>query len=332
MVSVIVPVYNCEENIDKCIDSIVNQSYSNIELILVNDGSTDNSGEICKQYSEQYDNCVYVKKRNNGVSSARNCGLLMSSGKYFLFCDADDSYEIDAIERLVCKAQQTNSDITCGGVKKIFKEYSDQTLAEEFCVSSESSDFGDMLIKFTKNYLLNSPWAKLYKRAFINDCDTFFLESLHCGEDLEWNCRVFQRAKIVAGISGIVYNYYIEDNDSLSNRFSNDYFDRINITFNALVSLYWHFDIFTKYEKELLTIQEQNIWKGFFRVNAINCNLSYSEKKAYIQNGLNSSCFSDYKSRKMHYIGFIKERILSIRNASILLVVIDLLGKINKKL
>lgn len=111
IVSIIVPVYNAEKYLKKCIDSILNQSYKNIEVICINDGSKDNSYEILKQYKQQDERIVVIDKANNGVSSARNDGIKISKGEFITFVDSDDWLEEDAIEKMVDLITKNNCDV-----------------------------------------------------------------------------------------------------------------------------------------------------------------------------------------------------------------------------
>src|SRR5690606_39722826 len=103
-VSIIVPIFNVEKYLKRCIDSLINQSYKKIEIILINDGSEDNSATICKQYAATYQQIVYIEQENQGLSGARNTGIKNSTGEYILFVDSDDYIELDAVEILTKKA------------------------------------------------------------------------------------------------------------------------------------------------------------------------------------------------------------------------------------
>ena len=330
LVSVIVPIYNCESVLNRCIDSLVNQTYANTEIILVNDGSKDNSAEICNKYAEKYSNVVYVYQKNQGVSAARNKGLSVATGEYFIFCDADDYYSLDAVEKLVAVADKNNADITIGGVKKFIGEDIQVACVDDYVVDRGSKIFGECINELTESFLINSPVAKLYKMSLIKGNELYFNETLHCGEDLEWNSRVFAQVERIAGLSEAVYMYCVENAQSLSQRVSDDYFDRINLSFESLLSLYSNLGLLERYEKSLWSRQDSNIWRGFFKINDSNCNYSKKEKKQYIYNGLNSECFHKYEKRKKHYISFVKRFTLSIHNATIMYLIISLLGKINR--
>lgn len=111
MISVIVPVFNTEKYLDQCIQSILSQTYSNIELLLVDDGSTDSSGAICDRYAEQDSRVRVFHKPNGGVSSARNKGLEVAKGEYVIYCDADDWIDVDMYKVMYDKASSENLDM-----------------------------------------------------------------------------------------------------------------------------------------------------------------------------------------------------------------------------
>ena len=110
-ISIIVPIYNVEEYLCKCLDSIVNQTYTDYELILIDDGSTDDSGKIADEYSSKDDRITVIHKKNSGVSDARNRGLENASGKYICFIDADDWIEVSYLEELLLLAKSNDADI-----------------------------------------------------------------------------------------------------------------------------------------------------------------------------------------------------------------------------
>lgn len=125
LISIIVPVYNVEKYLNKCIDSIINQTYKNIEIILVDDGSTDNSGKICDEYLLRDSRIKVIHKNNGGLSSARNEGINISSGEYIGFVDSDDWVEPNMYEEMYKKILYSNADIVdCG----YWKEYENKSI------------------------------------------------------------------------------------------------------------------------------------------------------------------------------------------------------------
>ena len=116
MVSVIIPVYNVEKYIDECLKSVVSQTYKNIEVIIINDGSTDKSEEIIRSYLDKYENITYIYQQNKGVSEARNLGLKNATGDYVLFVDSDDYIHKSMIEKMYNNAKYINQIYICGHI------------------------------------------------------------------------------------------------------------------------------------------------------------------------------------------------------------------------
>lgn len=120
-VSVIVPVYNSEKYLNRCVESLIHQTLQEVEIILVNDGSKDGSGEICRKFAQEDSRIVYIEQKNTGVSAARNRGLDVASGEFVMFCDSDDYYEESAAEKLLKLAQNHRADWVLGAVRKDIK-------------------------------------------------------------------------------------------------------------------------------------------------------------------------------------------------------------------
>ena len=158
LVSVIIPIYNVEKFVIDCVESVIDQSYSNVEIILVNDGSTDSSPIICKNLTQKYSNCLLINQENKGVSEARNRGIREANGKYILFLDADDSLPKDSIKKLVDSAMSSNSDMAIGN----FRKNSDIPVA-----IFEGEEY---LKKVLEDHSITyHAWGILYKKDFIEN-------------------------------------------------------------------------------------------------------------------------------------------------------------------
>ena len=166
-VSVVVPVYNAEKYIDRCIDSILSQTFEDFELILVDDGSPDKSGKICDNYAAKDNRVKVIHKQNGGVSTARNVGIENSTGEYIMFVDSDDYIDNQMLEVLL---QKTSDDVemVISSIRMVCKEkvydfrmknreYSPKVLMEEYCLE-----------KFPR-ICVCGPWCKLYKRSVIDE-------------------------------------------------------------------------------------------------------------------------------------------------------------------
>jgi len=135
LVSLVVPCYNVEKYIEQCLTSIRDQTYKNIEVILVDDGSPDNSGAICDRFALDDERFNVIHKENAGVGAARNDGMAMASGDYIIFIDSDDYLPLNALELLVSKAEETDADVVMGDLYKVFDE------REEYCTLFQDDFF-----------------------------------------------------------------------------------------------------------------------------------------------------------------------------------------------
>ena len=217
MVSIIVPVYNCEDRIRRCVESIIRQSYKNIEVLLVDDGSTDESGRICEEYAAADKRVCVFHQKNAGVSAARNKGITLAKGQYIQFVDSDDYIAEDMTERLVESIKQNGTSCSiCGYVYIQGKQIHEVQLREHYSIAPDELESECPGI-FGKN-ILNPPWNKLYIREEI---DSYFDENLSLGEDLLFNLAYLKKAKKVSFV-GVCPYYYIENETSLTKQYRAD--------------------------------------------------------------------------------------------------------------
>lgn len=205
-ISIIVPVYNVEHELSRCVDSILNQSYTNIEVILVDDGSTDRCPSICDAFVMKDRRVRVIHKPNGGLSSARNAGLREASGEWILYVDSDDYILNDSCERLIAVGAKYDCDIVSADAIREFnggREYMVHgSLADGKCYPSR-----DFIIKTVKPCEWYAPaWLNLYKRFFLIENNLFFVEGL-LHEDMEMQPRVFLAAKTVAYCAYPFYRY-----------------------------------------------------------------------------------------------------------------------------
>ena len=199
LISIIIPVYNVEQYLNQCIDSIVNQTYKNLEIILVDDGSTDNSSRICDEYALQDKRIKVIHKENGGVSSARNFGLNIAKGEYIGFVDSDDFIERDMYEILIKTLISTNSQIVSCSInnnKYVIKQ-------------NETFNKKEIFRKIKK--LPCSVWNKLFSRVVLNEI--LFREDIFIGEDLLFVFQAFTKANQITFIKDNKYHYRCEYNN-----------------------------------------------------------------------------------------------------------------------
>lgn len=185
LISVIVPVYNVEKYLKKCVNSIINQTYKNLEIILVDDGSPDQSGALCDRLSEKDSRIRVIHKKNGGVSTARNAGIEAATGEYICFVDSDDWLPVNAVWNLLSMAEKEKADFVMGAAIQVgvtgapeIQSCKNETFSKPQC---------DKLMEYVP--LLRSPWAKLFSLNIVQDNHLRFAEGMTYGEDsaFVWN-------------------------------------------------------------------------------------------------------------------------------------------------
>lgn len=223
-VSVIVPVYNTETYLKKCLDSLVNQTFSDYEIIIINDGSTDNSINIINDYTNKYSFVKAFTKKNGGLSSARNLGIEKSSGKYLMFIDSDDYVENNMIEVMYNKAISDKSDIVVCEFSYI---YNDGRKIRSYSNLDYTSDS-------LKKYLLTPPMApiRLFKKTLFDNIK--FKEGIYY-EDLECCPKMVLYTKKISYVNESLYNYLMRDSSIMHQKKFND---KLNDIYKVLDSNY----------------------------------------------------------------------------------------------
>lgn len=206
-ITIIVPVYNAEEYLDRCMNSILDQEFSSYEVILVDDGSTDASGLICDRYSGTDPRFITVHQKNSGVSAARNAGLNLAQGEYVMFLDSDDALLPYAMDELM--SNSNDEDVIIGGYGVFIENVPKKEIKPKATVSYKGSQyphfFQDNILRNCE--MLDSPWAKLFKRKVIGK--TRFSEQLNYAEDKLFVFEVLAKSSSVMTVSSAVYGYYL---------------------------------------------------------------------------------------------------------------------------
>lgn len=218
MISVIVPVYNCEKYLHKCLNSILEQTYSNLEIILIDDGSSDQSGKICEDYAKFDCRIKVFHQKNQGVSSSRNLGIHKASGTYITFVDSDDFIDASYIEELLSTLLKHNATyITCG-YKRIYSEHIERINDDGKEMEVTSEDFIKKLLNVQNGY--GFVHTKLIKKNAIHNIQ--FEESLKVGEDALFNIQLCSNIKKVVIYHKALYNYRYNA-DSAVRKYDKDY-------------------------------------------------------------------------------------------------------------
>lgn len=194
-VSIIVPIFNLESYISRCIESIVNQTYKNIEIILVNDGSTDASISIIRQYAANDKRIIVIDKKNEGVSVARNIGIEQATGKYIMFVDGDDWIDYDMIEKLVIIAEKSNSDFVGAGF--VFEDIDINKKRFSPDGFSPITFEGKEVLKnyLAGKYIWSSVWGGIYLLDTINKNNIRFVPEIKYAEDVFFTVNFMAFAK-----------------------------------------------------------------------------------------------------------------------------------------
>ena len=204
LISVIVPIYNVEKYLARCVDSIVNQTYKNLEIILVDDGSPDRCPQMCDDYAEKDSRIKVVHKNNGGLSDARNAGMAVATGEYISFIDSDDYVSDDFFECLLNVMNKENSDIAECSVVKFYEDNRFDEFSDDLSVKTyDTQDAMSALI--AENPFHQHVWNKLYKTELVKDIP-YAVGKLN--EDEFWTYRVFGRANKVARLNKTMYYYF----------------------------------------------------------------------------------------------------------------------------
>lgn len=228
LISIVIPIYNAEKYLEECLNSIKNQTYKNFEVIMVNDGSKDESETICKRFSEDDSRFRYFTKSNGGVSSARNLGLDNVKGDFITFIDSDDWIAEKHLELLINSIKKTNSDI----VVSCYKEFDNidtyytivYTKQEKNLLNFEKMNRDDFLTIFPKlmsiNVCFNNAVAKLFRKELVNNLR--FDTSIKYGEDLDFYFSLYLNVESVSYVDELTYVYRIHG-DSTTSNFNQEY-------------------------------------------------------------------------------------------------------------
>lgn len=256
LISVIVPIYNGEKWLERCIDSIVNQSYKNIEIILINDGSKDLSLEICNNYALKDSRIKIIDKKNTGVSNSRNEGILIAKGKYIQFVDCDDYLEENACYLLLKNIQENNSQLSvCGmNIKCNNKIIRNPYLPKKILNVKDNEEDLIFLLK-----ILNSPCNKLYIKKCIK---SLFAEDIELGEDLLFNLNYLKDIEKTVTFEACLYNVYLDNNNSLNRKFDK----------NKLINLIRLFEKEQLIYDEMYSKRDRGFWNQRI-INSIASNL-----------------------------------------------------------
>lgn len=232
VVSIIVPIYNKEKFIDKCLKTIVSQTYKNTEIVLVDDGSSDQSANICQKYANKYKNIKYYYIDNNGVSNARNVGIQKASGDYIVFIDADDYIDNKYIESLMID----NYELV---VESYWKDFGDRKEHIEINEGSYSIEEIKMILKNKAiANIFSVPYLKLFRSNIIKNNKLEFNKSLNFGEDFEFVLKYLECLDGKILIKNVAYYYNTIEEGSLSRKPISNIWEQLMIVYEQIYKMY----------------------------------------------------------------------------------------------
>lgn len=278
LISVIVPIYKVERYLVRCLDSIVNQTYRNLEIILVEDGSPDNCGAICDDYARLDERIRVIHQENRGLSAARNAGLDLMSGEYLMFVDSDDWISLDAVQVLYDRMMADGSDMVLGRYIKTFGGDGEEVISPQWMEDGCYSPSQLVMGMGERRYVPVSAWGKLYRYAYYEELR--FPKLTHA-EDLAIFPDILDRCTRISISEKVIYFYY-QRSDSLMHAMNEEQrLDCLKATLKMVVYLK---------EKGYLSAQ-----MGWF-ANAVYCAFECKDKHAAVS--LMEGCFNQQEIRQ----------------------------------
>lgn len=338
-VSIIVPIYNTERYLDKCIQSILNQTYKNFELILINDGSTDNSIDICNHYKISDDRIVVIDKENTGSSDSRNIGIDKAKGKYICFVDSDDWIDPNMIYDKVKLIKEKNVDFIISGlsidtvdINGNIKVHKNNYIYSEW---NTEELLRNNIIKLFPQALINSSCNKLYNLELIKSNNIKF-PSTNIGEDTLFNLSIIKKANGVIITDKIYYHYMKYENiTTLTRRIIPDAYERYIYIHKEMINI---FKSWNKLDDEVEYIINKTMFSQYFAttlkiLRAKGDDYTYKLKKIMLDEGLKNNIIKntfDY-NKAISYKEQIFRTCIKNRLYVISIIFIKLLDYKNKK-
>ncbi|MEG1311766.1 MAG: glycosyltransferase family 2 protein [Romboutsia sp.] len=285
-VSVIVPVYNAEKVLARCVESILKQSYKNLELILINDGSKDKSIDIMRKY-EKIDNRIkIIDNENNGVSETRNIGVRESSGEYIQFVDSDDYIELDMIEKTMDFVEKENIDLVMSGLfLDIEGNNGIETAIQTFEIAkcTDKINIASNVLSRLNGTYINSPVNKLYKKSIITDNNIVMDKNIDLGEDLIFNLEYLSFCNSVIFLEESYYHYCMQVEDNLTFKYREDKLELMEILYKKCKVYFEESNLDESKIKSLNGLFIKWMYSCFIDLNNRNCPLKFREKYNYIK-------------------------------------------------
>lgn len=332
-VSIVVPIYNVEKYLRRCVDSLRNQTLDEIEIILVDDGSPDNCPQICDEYANMDNRIKVIHKKNGGLSDARNFGIREANGEYLLMVDSDDWCENSMVEELYNTMVFDETDITICGynidyTNNNFSVYADLGEAKKFC---GKVGIAEAIYKLDTLGMFNVVWNKMYKTEIIKENNLKFEKDGVPGEDILFNCEYFKYINSIKLIPKRLHHYMREDEDTLVSKYREDLYAQVQRFNKAKKDLYDYYDMNTeKYLKLYANTYIEYVSSAITNLYKRDCELNVQEKKCFIEEFIENEGIKAYMKYYIPHNFYEKlfKVMYSIKSPFIINLTYDVLFKI----
>ena len=283
--SVIIPIYNAQKTLKRCLDSIIGQRREDVEVVLINDGSADESGRIIKEYASRFNNIVSLSQENSGVSAARNRGLEAAKGTYILFVDSDDYVSSDYFKVIDEAGEEEDSDLIVFASKKNDSGTNDLSKLY-YCIMNCKNNLDKMKLLISSRIIFE-PSFKRFKKELIEARKLKFIEQMQIGEDFNFCLSYMTGCNTISVKNKVIYYFDVSGNDSLSRKYRPDIADE----------LMWQFkEIFATIDMSGLADQEKNELKkiaGYFAERSVFTCITERFKIGKTQYGKNRNYYKE---------------------------------------
>lgn len=310
LITVIIPVYNVEKYLEQCVESIVNQTYKNLEIILINDGSTDSSGKLCDILVKRDIRIKVIHKKNEGLGLARNTGLEYVNGKYVTFIDSDDYADSDLIEKLYVSIKENNADTCIGGFKRV---NNDGEIIYEERYKSVVYENEEIMNGLLSRMLGSSPeksdairmsvWNVLYSTEIIkNNSLKFPSEREYISEDIIFDIEYYRKSQRCCLIDSCSYNYRV-NNISLTKSYKKDRFEKSKFLYNEVVNRIEKYRLgdraITRLQRQYFVNVKYCIKQERVKISKLSINDSFNNIKKICDDNQLKNIIKNYPKRKL---------------------------------
>lgn len=317
------PVYNSERYLERAIRSVLEQTYNDIELIIINDGSTDSSEAIINLYARRDSRIKVISQINTGVSAARNAGISMASGEWLFFMDADDYIDSCFFQDAIPYCELCDMIITGANRHYINNSKADKTIVPPNLDIYDEKEYvaflGHILKDRSQDLVFNYMWNKLIRLSIINDNAIRFREDMSLGEDFFFNCDLLKHSIRIKTINKAYCHYCIHEDTSLVGRFYRQELERRRLVFQKIEELYRYYAAYENNKKELEIREGRFSYKSLSKIKNKSCDLTACEKIQYVKGFLKArkDFIANYLAQEGGVRNHIKRMIILSGNAKL---------------